>query len=96
MRKNHGKYIYSIAIQITGNSDKSRSLQKAAQTETGCDWQKCQNYRKTGFLSMQKTKEGADQIKMPAEGWQTGISGNAQENGDQDAERETRKIQNYN
>ena len=33
--------------------------------------------RKTGFLSMQKIKEGADQIKMPAEGWQTGISENA-------------------
>ena len=45
---------------------------------------------------MQKIKEGADQIKMPAEGWQTGISENAQENSDQDAERETRKIQNYN
>ena len=41
---------------------------------------------------MQKIKEGADQIKMPAESWQTGISGNAQKNGDQDAERKKGKI----
>ena len=62
-------YDYLSWEKVQGNSDKSRSLQEAAQTETGCDRQKCQKHRKTGFLSMQKTKESADQIKMPAEGW---------------------------